>query len=101
MKTPYTRNAENFHRSAMAPVGTVAAVSMKTAAKRNIARCAGSCPTLTSAKLGRADTPRLCPLMVTPSSCRPVEAPPSDGQSPTPPNMIPYPRSQKPMTPTG
>ena len=32
MKNPYSRKAENFQRSAMAPVGMVAAVSMNTAA---------------------------------------------------------------------
>ena len=35
MKKPKTMNALNFQRSAMAPVGIVAAVSMNTIWKRN------------------------------------------------------------------
>ena len=35
MKKPKTQNAENFQRSAIAPVGIVAAVSMKTIWNRN------------------------------------------------------------------
>ena len=35
------KKAENFQRSAIAPVGMVAAVSMNTTANRNIARLAG------------------------------------------------------------
>ena len=37
MKKPKTMNAENFQRSAIAPVGIVAAVSMNTIWKRNSA----------------------------------------------------------------
>ena len=42
------KNAENFQRSASAPVGIVAAVSMKTTANRNIARLPASWLTLTN-----------------------------------------------------
>ena len=37
MKKPKTMNAENFQRSAIAPVGIVPAVSMNTIWKRNSA----------------------------------------------------------------
>ena len=37
MKNPKTMNAENFHRSAIAPVGIVPAVSMNTIWKRKSA----------------------------------------------------------------
>ena len=39
---PYTTNAEYFHRSAIAPVGIVAVVSMNTIWKRNSAKMAAS-----------------------------------------------------------
>src|SRR2546425_8574797 len=42
MKKPKTTNDENFHRSAMAPVGIVAAVSMNTIWKRKSAKTATS-----------------------------------------------------------
>ena len=41
-KNPKTQNAENFQRSAMAPVGMVAAVSMNTIWNRNMTAIATS-----------------------------------------------------------
>ncbi len=88
---------ENFQRSASAPVGMVAAVSMKTVAKRNIARLAGSCATLTSANFAAPNRPAW-PID---TSYAPGAAPPRVGQARTPPSMRPYPRSQNPIAPTG
>ena len=58
MKRPYATKDANRQRSASAPVGIVAAVSMKTAEKRNIARFAGSCATLMSPNFEPPDAGR-------------------------------------------
>ncbi len=57
MKRPYTANEANRHRSAIAPVGIVAAVSMNTAVNRNIVRFAGSCGALSSANRAAPNRP--------------------------------------------
>ncbi len=81
-------NAVNFQRSAMAPVGMVAAVSMKTTAKRNMARWPGLRATLTRANLAAPKSPCECPKSRTDTSWAPAAAP-SAGHSVTPPSMIP------------
>ena len=75
----------------MAPVGMVAAVSMKTAAKRNMARLAGSCGDRDQRELGGAEEARAC--WPTDGDGHlggdPAPARPSEGQPRTPPIMSP------------
>jgi hypothetical protein len=87
MNTPKIQNAENFHRSANAPVGIVAAVSMNTTWKRKNKNIPTSYEGPESANPLPPKNPQ--PPMVI--SWFRIAFPPRLTSGPTPPNIKPNP----------
>src|SRR3954468_19470465 len=101
MQQPYKQNAENFQRSAKAPVGIVAVVSMNTIWNRKVAATAG-----VNMAAGRKNplapkSPHSLPPTLMLNSCASEASPPNVASGPTPPICSPKPSTQNPMMPMG
>ncbi len=93
-------NDENFQRSAIEPVGMVAAVSMNTIWKRNIATTPTSyVPPLRKNPLSPI-RPKVFPNQRDRELVVELGAPPSVASAPTPPIMKAKPQIQNPSIPT-
>ncbi len=84
-------NELNFQRSAAAPVGIVAVVSMNTIWKRNMAATAGVYCASGSMKPVMPNRPKSFPKRWTTNSFESVVSPPKVASAPTPPICRPNP----------
>ena len=87
MNSPKMQNAENFQRSAMAPVGMVAAVSMNTTSNRN----SRNMPVSYEGPLRAKPFPPKMPQPPMATSLFRMAAPPNPFRAPMPPNISPNP----------
>jgi hypothetical protein len=93
-KTLNTTNAENFHRSASAPVGIVAAVSMKTIWNRKYANTGAVYATPVRKNPVPPNKPQSLPAIVMETSFASLSYPPSVPSAPTPPAWSAKPTAQ-------
>ena len=89
-----TANAENFQRSANAPVGIVAAVSMKTIWNRKYANTGAVYATPVRKKPVPPNRPHSLPAIVRETSCASLSYPPNVPSGPTPPAWSAKPTTQ-------